>query len=1020
MNWSYDLTPLASDKEDDLGNLTWSISGENISLLAVDIQGHNMNFSLVTDAWGNNTLTLTLEDSGSETDDTVFWVNVTPVNDPPAWGQLADLHVDNDTVWDNLTRLGDHVTDIDDLPADLNITIVSYTNDDKITLAIDNDTYLDLINAPEEFMDISNVTVRASDGVDWVDASFNITFNLTKPEPPKVANATMNLFSPANNTLINTDHVTLEWTNVTNMTDIEYRIFLSANKSLVEQRDILVLIGSTTDQSFYVEGPLLNNTTYYWTVLPVNATTRGVNLDGVWSFDVDLSAVIEDHSFELRSVEGTFPLKQGKKKSIVVELVNTGDSPTTVVLTLDGTFKGTILNSTTVLLAVGETRTVRLDIDVPKGQKPGDCTIDVYGEALEDPDYNDTITFNMEVKKSETAGAPISFVWAVPLALVIVILGIAIGVFMATRKSKPKRTPVHIRKPKSAKILAAKPVAKKAAEAPAVKEAAATPAVAIPVAEPYAPARRPKKFNMALYLTEDPVEVRDELKNVTGGGVEGLYLCPVGVEGVEDQETITIEWTTEDEERGEMNLADFEGICERIISFFEDKEYGALLFEGVERFVEVNSFDDLNDLIKVIKANFKDSKFNMLLQADPACLKDDEIEQLRSELTVIEPPPRAEPEIPPKAKVEEGPKDIVEEDRKAVIEKRLEDIENSLKVLKQDKESLNEQQMELEERKALVEKEMRLVEKDMVELKRVWDDVKELGKVEEKKDELEKMKWALLDRETEVKEKLKDIEEDEASLKHEEETLDIDTKTLLDEKEGLNKELEELGVKAVEEGAVPEAPQPEAEPEPEPPQPEVEPEPEPPQPEAEPVEEKPPEPKVEHEPVVVTAVPETPLGTEGLEDIKLIWGDSILFLEKDGGFAFNLFKRYIDDEAKGLALSQYSPIHLREKYGLSEARLIKISIGGFEEDSIPANNLFKIMQLIQQFLEGAMDGVFLFEGVDIMVQVLDIEVIFRFFENLVKKVSDSECCCIVSINPDRLSGPQVNRFENTFKLKKRF
>ncbi len=98
-----DLTSLESDEEDgpaaDGNSLVWSVSGVDTNLLSVslDQQTDILTINSVPQASGENTLTLTLTDSGGKTATTQFTIIVDPVNDDPTSTSIPNQQWDEDT-----------------------------------------------------------------------------------------------------------------------------------------------------------------------------------------------------------------------------------------------------------------------------------------------------------------------------------------------------------------------------------------------------------------------------------------------------------------------------------------------------------------------------------------------------------------------------------------------------------------------------------------------------------------------------------------------------------------------------------------------------------------------------------------------------------------------------------------------------------------------------------------------------------------------------------------------------------
>ena len=82
-----DLTGYESDPEDSGVDLNWQVShvsGNLFTAAITDAGGDILTITPIPDAWGSETITLTLVDSGGMTDFQDITVTLNPVNDPPA------------------------------------------------------------------------------------------------------------------------------------------------------------------------------------------------------------------------------------------------------------------------------------------------------------------------------------------------------------------------------------------------------------------------------------------------------------------------------------------------------------------------------------------------------------------------------------------------------------------------------------------------------------------------------------------------------------------------------------------------------------------------------------------------------------------------------------------------------------------------------------------------------------------------------------------------------------------------
>jgi hypothetical protein len=127
--WFIDLTPFESDFEDSGDKLRWFLTGENLSLYNVigeysadDV----MTFFPEPDAYGNNLVTLWLEDSFGEKASQDLWINITPVNDPPEIQGVIPSYekTENDPNWQ--IDLSGYKYDVDNNPGELSWSVIGW------------------------------------------------------------------------------------------------------------------------------------------------------------------------------------------------------------------------------------------------------------------------------------------------------------------------------------------------------------------------------------------------------------------------------------------------------------------------------------------------------------------------------------------------------------------------------------------------------------------------------------------------------------------------------------------------------------------------------------------------------------------------------------------------------------------------------------------------------------------------------------------------------------------------------
>lgn len=113
-NWNLDLSVYNYDIDNLSVELSWSVSGWDITLFdSVSIIGNVLSFDLAQDAYGSNQITLILSD-GILTDSQDIWVNVSQVNDAPLINGLVSDFDKNE----------------DDLPWTIDLTGLEYDLED--------------------------------------------------------------------------------------------------------------------------------------------------------------------------------------------------------------------------------------------------------------------------------------------------------------------------------------------------------------------------------------------------------------------------------------------------------------------------------------------------------------------------------------------------------------------------------------------------------------------------------------------------------------------------------------------------------------------------------------------------------------------------------------------------------------------------------------------------------------------------------------------------------------------------
>jgi DNA-binding beta-propeller fold protein YncE len=104
------------------------------------------------------------------------------------------------------------------------------------------------------------------------------------------------LLEPVNGTVIPSLGVTLAWEGNDNDLDpITYSVYLASDKTVVVGRVTHALLVSDYENLTYYVAGLNSGETYYWCVIPHDGKTYGHCVSGVWQFQVDVNATVEDN-----------------------------------------------------------------------------------------------------------------------------------------------------------------------------------------------------------------------------------------------------------------------------------------------------------------------------------------------------------------------------------------------------------------------------------------------------------------------------------------------------------------------------------------------------------------------------------------------------------------------------------------------------------------------------------------------------------------------------------------------------
>ncbi|UCH90181.1 MAG: right-handed parallel beta-helix repeat-containing protein [Thermoplasmata archaeon] len=240
---------------------------------------------------GNYTIRYTLQDGSGATNSVVwdeFKLQIVNTNDPPATPTI--------------TAPADGSKYVEGTP----ITFNGYSSDDD-TIWGDKLSYWwhssrdGNLGSPKltASLTISSLSVGTHTITFWVtDDTLTASSTITVIIDPQVieVNPTAKLVSPANVTKVTTQTPTLTWSSThEKASQFSYKLKLDTNH--VPQ----TVIATVTDTSYTIpEADKLNDeTTYYWTIVPIFGTEEGVCTNGIFNFYVDTGYVPENPTVTL-------------------------------------------------------------------------------------------------------------------------------------------------------------------------------------------------------------------------------------------------------------------------------------------------------------------------------------------------------------------------------------------------------------------------------------------------------------------------------------------------------------------------------------------------------------------------------------------------------------------------------------------------------------------------------------------------------------------------------------------------
>ena len=183
--------------------------------------------------------------------------------------------------------------------------------------------------------------------------SFTINVTLDLPR--------VNLISPANGSTSDTNYIKLMWRG-SNIMDEDPVYYIDMGTSPMRLKNI-----GTTRDPWYEIYDLDDNTTYYWQVIPVISTGKGICNSGIWMFTIDIPPVyLLDARLDVDRIE----IMQGGSLTFNLTMENLGNAPVTPLLSKSGPVAEHVDIPDRAVLEIDSQKTIRITISIPGDLPP--------------------------------------------------------------------------------------------------------------------------------------------------------------------------------------------------------------------------------------------------------------------------------------------------------------------------------------------------------------------------------------------------------------------------------------------------------------------------------------------------------------------------------------------------------------------------------------------------------------------------------------------------------------------------
>ncbi len=244
------------------------------------------------------------------------------------------------------------------------------------------------------------------------------------------------LKSPENGSILSDTNVSLLWEH-TNLSShaTDFQVYLGTS------RDSMEMMNSTPHLQFR-PGDLTYNTTYYWTVLPFNASRKGVCLNGIWSFRIAPKGIDLTSKLDLFFARDEVTLRKREEVTLNLTIMNRGYLPVTASLEVVGELRGfTTLSQHADIDIVDQISVlVILEWDPSFWKDRYELVVKASYSGKEDSAHMDIV---MEKDKSSSGGTSVkegyeNGLWIIIPIIILVTLAIIIFIIVLRKRKERK------------------------------------------------------------------------------------------------------------------------------------------------------------------------------------------------------------------------------------------------------------------------------------------------------------------------------------------------------------------------------------------------------------------------------------------------------------------------------------------------------------------------------------------------------------------------------------------------------